>query len=136
MTTAVEIIAAFDKAIVDLWGAALARAWPHPKDKMIADRWLATGATLPMCERAFVETLEKRHSRKLTIPFSLSYFENMIRDAITTNAEAVPDDPDTLRWRARVMGWRRNAALWREEMWGPAPDQPGCRVPRRAIAAS
>ena len=130
MTTAVDIIQTYDRIIVELWGDALGRLFPHVKDKMVADRWLAAGATLPMCERVFRETLEKRHARKLSIPFSLSYFENMIRDAITTNAEAVPDDPETARWKARVQGWAKNPALWRDEMWGPHPGKAGCRVPR------
>jgi hypothetical protein len=76
-----------------------------------------------MCERVFRQTLEKRHARKLTIPLSLSYFENMIRDAITTEAEPVGDDPETVRWRVRVNGWRKGPRWWLEDHWGPPPGQ-------------
>jgi hypothetical protein len=50
---AVDIIQAYDRIIIDLWGDALGRPWPHVKDKIVAERWLAAGATLLMCERVF-----------------------------------------------------------------------------------
>ena len=58
--------------------------------------------------------------------FSLSYFENMIRDAITTAAEPVRDDPETARWKARVRGWMQNPAFWRANTWGDPPHSYGC----------
>jgi hypothetical protein len=134
MTTAVEIIAALDAEIIRIWGAHLARFCPHPKDKMIAERWLSMGATLPMCQRIFTETMEKRHVRNLTIPFSLSYFENMVRDAVTISQEPVPDHPEIVRWKARVAGWVRSRR-WDENMWGSQPDQHDTRCPKQVLCA-
>src|SRR5690242_6545563 len=105
----VSFISAYDDTIASVWGEPLRRPWPHPKDKVVAERWIAAGATLDICRRVFRDILEKRHARGLTIPFSLSYFENMVRDAITIDREAPQDDPETARWRSRVQGWRKNA---------------------------
>jgi hypothetical protein len=130
----IPIICAYDDAVAALWGEPLRRPWPHANDKVVAERWIAAGATLDLCRRVFREVLEKRRARSLTIPFSLSYFENMVRDAITTAKEAPPDDPETARWRSRVQGWRKNAKLWIEDQWGPIPGADGCRVPKRVLS--
>ena len=133
-TAAVVVIQAFDAEIVRLWGERLGRLYPHPKDKVVAERWLAMGATLPMIQRVLRETLEKRHARQLTIPSCLSYFENMVRDAVTTEKEAPQEDAETARWRSRVQGWRKNPKLWIEDQWGSPPGTDGCRVPKRVLS--
>jgi hypothetical protein len=80
-TSPVRIICAYDDAVAAIWSESLRRPWPHPKDKVVAERWIAAGAKLDLCRRIFRDVLEKGHARGLTIPFSLSYFENMVRDA-------------------------------------------------------
>jgi hypothetical protein len=123
----VPIICAYDDVVAAIWGEALRRPWPHPKDKVIAERWITAGATLDMCRLVFRDVLEKRHARGLTIPFSLSYFENMIRDAITTErnrrrmirirlggGHGFRDGNETRRCGAKKCGVRRLARLGAE----------------------
>jgi hypothetical protein len=135
MTTAIDIIAAYDAEIVRLWGDKLARCWPHAKDKLFADRWLAAGATVDLCKAVFAECLERKHVQREPYPTCLSYFENPVKAAIIRAQAPEPDDPDTARWRARVQGWQRNPVLWREESWGFAPDHVHTRCPKRVLSA-
>ncbi|MGE0190189.1 MAG: hypothetical protein AB7Q04_13000 [Steroidobacteraceae bacterium] len=132
--TAVEIIAAFDDAVGAIWGENMRRMWPHPKDKMMADRWLEAGLTVAQAKRVFTEFLEKRKGRQQSIPSCLSYFDNMMRDAIATEKAPVEEDAETVRWRSRVQGWKKNPKLWLADQWGEAPDSPMTRVPRRVLA--
>ena len=132
MTTAIEIIQAFDAEIVRIWGANLGRMYPHPKDKVMADRWIAAGATLPICVKVFKDCLERRHVKGEAYPTCLSYFENPIKDAIIKSQAKEPDDPVTSQWKARLSAWREKK-LWLDEQWGARPGEEGCRVPRKLL---
>ncbi len=123
MTNPTEIIAAYDKAIVDAWGPHLARMWPHPMDKVTAHRWLAAGATVELRAHVFKAMLERRRDRSLSIPNCLHYFDNPVRDAIATQQAPVEEDAETLRCRARLAGWR-STGLW-PSSWGAVPGEPG-----------
>ena len=46
MTAPVDVIQAFDAEIVRLWGEALTRGWPHPKDKVVAESWLLCSGSM------------------------------------------------------------------------------------------
>ena len=38
------------------------------------------------------------------------------------------------RWPQRLSGWRPGR-FWNREQWGPAPDEPGCKVPKHHLDA-
>lgn len=80
--TPVAIIRAFDEAIVQVYGANLARPWPHGEDATIAAQFIAAGATLELCREVFLRQLHA-HQRKGKHPIgSLAYFRTAIPDAI------------------------------------------------------
>lgn len=80
--TPVAIIRAFDEAIVQVYGANLARPWPHGEDATIAAQFIAAGATLELCREVFLRLLHA-HQRKGKHPIgSLAYFRTAIPDAI------------------------------------------------------
>jgi hypothetical protein len=135
MTEAIDFIAAFDQAIAKVWGEHLARPWPHPNDKLTADRWLAAGATVELCSAVFLRIMETRKDRRLSIPSTLSYFDNPIRDAIAKGEHEATDlHPQDSLWKARLAAWARGGR-WIPDQWGPNPTEAGCRVPRRVLNA-
>lgn len=80
--TPVAIIRAFDEAIVQVFGANLARPWPHGEDATIAAQFIAAGATLELCREVFLRHLHS-HQRKGKHPIgSLAYFRSAIPDAV------------------------------------------------------
>jgi len=80
--TPVAVIRAFDEAIVQVYGANLARPWPHGEDATIAAQFIAAGATLELCREVFLRLLHA-HQRKGKHPIgSLAYFRTAIPDAI------------------------------------------------------
>ena len=131
--SAIAIIEAFDRAVAAVWGDAMCRLWPHPLDKLTADSWIAAGATVPLCEQVFLRIMEAKRDRKQSIPSCLRYFDNPIKDAIATHQAPVEDDPETLRWRARVRGWLTNPKLWMDALWGFPPGHAGCSCPRHVL---
>jgi hypothetical protein len=69
------------------------------------------------------------------IPHSLKVFDENIAAAMRrAKGDGVEDweKTDSL-WRARIAGWRRKPQTWQQEMWGPAPGQPGCRAPQQVM---
>lgn len=80
--TPVAIIRAFDEAVVQVYGANLARPWPHGEDATIAAQFIAAGASLELCKQVFLRTLHA-HQRKGKHPIgSLAYFRTAIPDAV------------------------------------------------------
>ncbi len=80
--TPVAIIRAFDEAVVQVFGANLARPWPHGEDATIAAQFIAAGASLELCKQVFLRHLYA-HQRKGKHPIgSLAYFRTAIPDAV------------------------------------------------------
>ena len=67
----------------------------------------------------------------------MKVFDENIQSAILRfqRGEVEVWEGEISRWRSRMNGWKRNSGLWNESMWGPAPDQPGCRAPKEILKA-
>ena len=81
-TTPVEIIRAFDEAIVEVFGEQLARPWPHGEDAMIAAQFIAAGADRELCRQVFLKQLHSHHRKGKHPIGSLAYFRTAIPDAV------------------------------------------------------
>lgn len=46
----------------------------------------------------------------------------------STVVPMISADPEDSRWRLRVDGWTARK-FWNRDLWGPTPDEPGCRAP-------
>lgn len=134
MTEPVAIIHAYDEAIVSLFGPNMGRLYPHAKDFTIASRWVEAGATLQQCVSVFKKYLGQRKERGQTIPTCLSYFDNMVRDAIATKAYLETQSnltPEEQRWSLRINGWVEKK-FWLDS-WGPNPSEPYCMAPKQFL---
>ena len=134
MINPTDLIRSYDEAIITVFGPNMARLWPHAKDLTIATRWLEAGATLEQCVFVFKKHLEQRKERNLTIPHCLSYFDNMVRDAVATRAFLETQSDLTLeesRWNMRLDAWR-DRKFW-QDIWGPSPAENGCMAPRSLL---
>lgn len=129
-----EIIQSFDKLVEQVYGPSMGRLYPHGKDFSIASRWIEAGVTLNQCKEVFKTHLEKRKQRSQTVPTCISYFDNMIRDAIATKAYMETQStlsPEEQRWKLRIDGWKKKR-FW-VETWGDPPDSPYCMAPRHLM---
>jgi hypothetical protein len=144
MTEPHEIVKAFDECLDLTFGRALGRDNPHKDDAATAQQWLNAGATIVICVMVFTREMAWMHEKYLRsgrlrdrqfIPHSLKIFEDNILSAIRTAKSGsvdVTDKVDSL-WRSRIAGWCKNQDLWRHEMWGPAPNETGCRAPKSIL---
>lgn len=51
------------------------------------------------------------------------------------NSDSQPQtstDPDDIRWTNRIAGWTARK-FWIRDQWGPTPDEPGCKAPKRLL---
>ena len=80
--TPVAIIHLFDDAIVQVYGANLARPWPHGEDAIIAAQFIAAGATLDLCKQVFLRHLYAQQRKGKHPIGSLAYFRTAIPDAL------------------------------------------------------
>lgn len=91
--TPVSIIHAFDEAIVQVFGANLARPWPHGEDAIIASQFIAAGATLELCKQVFLRHLYNQQRKGKHPIGSLAYFRTAIPDAIKENEYYLNNPP-------------------------------------------
>lgn len=82
----VEIIRAFDQAIIEVFGEQLARPWPHGEDAMIAAQFIAAGADVELCRQVFLKQLHSHHRKGKHPIGSLAYFRTAIPDAVKDRA--------------------------------------------------
>ena len=80
--TPVAIIRLFDEAIVQVYGANLARPWSHGEDGTIAAQFIAAGADLDLCRQVFLKHLHSHHRKGKHPIGSLAYFRTAIPDAV------------------------------------------------------
>lgn len=94
---ACELIAAFDRAIVAVFGKSQARAYPHGTDLGLARQWREAGADTALVEAAVVAACERLKADGNGPPSSLSYLKKSMPSVIAqANRPAL--DPTDERW--------------------------------------
>lgn len=87
---AVAIIEAFDRQRAAVFGENLARPWPSPKDRPIAQRWIDAGADLPLCENVFAARFQRQKASGEQPSDGLAHMDRTVADAIATRARPMP----------------------------------------------
>ncbi|PWC50637.1 hypothetical protein TSA6c_32715 [Azospirillum sp. TSA6c] len=90
-SAAKAIIRAFDTARAAAYGDEHRRPHPHAKDLVFAQRWLAAGADVELCEGVFTATCQGMAERSQAPPAALAFFDQPIADAIATRNRPMPE---------------------------------------------
>lgn len=85
------IIRRFDDLAAATFGEPLRRAFPDSTDLVIADRWLAAGADMALCEGVFSALMGRMKGRGQGPPKSLKYFDQAVSDALKTANSPMPE---------------------------------------------
>jgi hypothetical protein len=140
MSTPAEIIEAFDRCLIYVYGAAFARDNPNKTDIATAKPWIEAGADVVVVSWVFFDRMSWMHEKHLrsqdkkdrtNIPGTLKVFDENVMAALRRMNGSEIDAFETRLslWRSRMKGWKKYPNQWRVELWGPQPFQPGCRVP-------
>lgn len=134
-----QIIQAFDACLDYVYGSRYGRDNPHKSDAETAQHWIDDGLTVPVAYFVFHRQMSIMHEKWLRddlrdrshIPHSLKLFDENIEAGIrrANGDEVTPWDMEESKWRSRIKGWKRNPDFWNVDMWGPRPNQLGCRAP-------
>lgn len=147
-TTPEQIIECFDYCLIYVFGQKYARENPHVGDMDTARSWIDAGANIFLAAYVFFDRMNSMHEKfshqsfenkdRSNIPGVLKLFDQNILAAIRKSQgdEVTQFEAEMSRWRARVIWFVKKPGAWREEMWGPAPDQPGTRVPQSILRES
>lgn len=90
-SAAKAIIRAFDAARTAAYGEAHRRPHPHAKDLVFAQRWLAAGADVDLCDGVFAGTCRTMAERSQAPPAALAFFDERIADALATRNRPMPE---------------------------------------------
>jgi hypothetical protein len=140
-----EIIEAFDEILDFVFGRNRGRDYPSKFDESTASDWIERGITIPIASAIFYQRMTMMHERwlhqsnhqdKKNIPQNLGIFDENIR-AATERVKAGGKPISTweqseYQWKARLKGFF-SKKLWNTNLWGPCPDDPDCRAPKRLI---
>ncbi|MGF7173359.1 helix-turn-helix domain-containing protein [Azospirillum doebereinerae] len=85
------IIRAFDNARAVAYGEEHRRPHPQAKDLVFAQRWLAAGADVDLCEGVFTAICHTMAERSQSPPAALAFFDQPIADAIVTRNRPMPE---------------------------------------------
>lgn len=145
MTKPADIITAFDEILDYVYGRSRGRDYPSKSDEKTAEEWISAGLTVPIASLIFYQRMSLMHERwlsnfdphsKINYPALLSVFDENIKAALARVKSG--GDPVSVweqsesQWLARLNGFF-SKKLWQAEMWGPSPDDLGCRAPQRLI---
>ena len=126
-----------------VYGSRYGRDNPHSTDAAVAGHWFQLGLTVPVACFVFYRQTNLMHERWLRddlkdrshIPHSLKIFDENIDIAIRRAkvGEQTAWETSEIQWVARLRGWKKNPKRWIENMWGPPPNQTGCRAPESLL---
>ena len=149
----VALIAAFDEARVEVWGAERRRAWPAPNDSETAKRWIGKGVDGETVRSVALAVNGRFKSEGGEPTDSLKAIERWIAGALrereTPMAEPLQAKPQGQRhgqqqgsglhpgwqadqWRGRLKGFVERG-LWLAN-WGPKPGEERCEAPAEILA--
>lgn len=144
MPEADQIIEAFDQCLEYTFGSAFARDNRHKSDVETSQKWITVGADVVLATIVFSKQMDWMHEKFLRsghlrdrkfIPHSLKVFDENIEMAIRRmNGIGIVDawEVELSLWRARFKSWQKTG-IWQTEMYGSAPFEPGCRVPKSIL---
>lgn len=132
-----DLISAVGGVVQELWALP---AWtpsgnPDTKTKRssadFARDWIKAGMRPERLRELVREPLQRMVARKERPPSHLAYIDGMVQDALKADearrVATTVTDSMRMQWEARLGVWRKGAE-WLPG-WGPAPFQPGCKVP-------
>jgi hypothetical protein len=130
--------------LVYVYGVRYARDNPHKSDGETAALWETLGCDEVIAAIVLSDRMNAMHERHLraadkedrsNIPGTMKLFTENIEAALRKQSGEEIDETDKTYslWRSRCKGWKKSPELWRAEMWGPAPDQLGCRAPKSVL---
>lgn len=144
-----EIVAAFDEILDYVFGRSRGRDYPAKEDIKYATQWLEQGLTLPIACAVFYHRMSAMHDLWLKqinhadnkhIPATLKFFDEAITAGINRHkagGEPIASwEQSESQWRARLRLFfnRLPNRCWNHDLWGPAPDEDGCRASPRLLA--
>jgi hypothetical protein len=139
-----ELIEVFDRILVYIFGNRYARDNPHATDMATAKLWAEQGCDAVIAAIVLYDRMSAMHERHLhtvdktdrtNVPGTLKLFTDNIEAALRRESDAEVDECEKWysQWRSRLTSWKKKG-LWLTEMWGPKPDQDGCRAPKSLIS--
>lgn len=103
---------------------------PNKAAKAFANA-MRTGVTL----QAILDGIE-RYKKNKPEQQAWAHFATWLNDGRWQDAhgpvEGPAGDPEENLWKARLANWKPGK-YWNHGMWGPSPDQPGCKAPKRLL---
>ncbi len=78
---AIEVIEAFDAAIVTAFGPQRARPYPNATDMIYAERWLSEGIGIDVCRSVFQAICARKAKAAAGPPGMLKYCDQAVREA-------------------------------------------------------
>lgn len=70
------------------------------------------------------------------VPQSTTWLnEDRWKDVPALTVVAPAEDPEDARWKLRIDGFDRSG-FWNRDQWGPAPNEVGCKAPKRFLPAA
>lgn len=85
-----RVIRAFDRARVQAFGGAQARAFPQVDDRQHAGRFLAAGASPELCFDVFLAVMQRMQANGRQPPANLAYMAGAVSDALAAARRPMP----------------------------------------------
>ncbi len=142
-TSGARLLAAFDRCLVETWGAAARRSGARPKDPAMAQRWADIGLDEAILVPWLKVKMANAKKRGREPPLGLALYDpdvdGILRERPKVGPSAperpgageiygAPADREADRQRAWMGLWRDSGFSDWPELRGPVPGQPGCRV--------
>ena len=143
-----DLIAAFDRIRIEVWGENMERPWPNQSDHSTAQQWVENGITLDLFEGTIGPAMAAMHADEKPPPELLKFFQRSIAGAIDQAKKPMPEGFPERKGTARaVIGLHADAETNRLEglvrgyfadgFWpateGANPDEPDCQAPKKLI---
>lgn len=147
---AAGLIARVDRIIVEVWGEAQARAWPHQTDRATALGWIEAGVDEEAMADAVNAVCRRMAATGKPPPGLLRYFDRPVRETVATGGPGSPVGGPAIApadeipgcvvthsdrvWWGRLRWIADHGGTWVED-WGPPPGERGCLCPAALLEA-
>ena len=130
-----DIIETFERCVMVVWGAR--REYENRHDEDTAKEWIERGADLVTVAITCMMQFDQMEKKGMKAPKSLNIIDGDITGTMNRESGNVIDvwELQLSRWTARVANWKEHPEWWLDEMWGPRPNEKGCRAPQDILKA-